>query len=573
MATREARTTKHWYKLAPPPAGFSRELGLPPFQAYLLYNRGVRGRSDAADFLSADSGDSHDPMLLPDMDRGVSRLASAVDSGETVGVFGDFDTDGITGTALLTQAVRDLGGKVIPYLPDRVKEGHGLNELAVRYLRDQGVSLLVTVDCGVDSVAEVELAASLGMDSIITDHHTLPHELPAPCALINPRRSDSEYPYAHLTGVGMAFKLVEALYSHVGRPPPEHLLELVALGTVADVGPLTGENRYLVKRGLELLNATQSPGIQALAAVANLKMGSIDAESLAFGLIPRLNAAGRLDHPAISLELLTAEDPEQARTLAASLEQKNSERRALADQSVREAEQQIDAEGDCDQPSMIVVSSGEWVPGVLGLIAGNMAESYYRPCVAVSVGDETSRASARSIPEFDIVGALGECSDLFTRFGGHSRAAGFTVPTSSLPEVTRRLRASAREKLEGVDLRPKIAIDCETSPALFGDANMQFIQSLAPFGEANPAPVFLTRNVRMIEARHVGDGARHLKLRFRHDGSSWDAIAFRQGGKMDALTERMDLVYTVGVNSWGGRGRVQLTVLDLAPTGGRQLAD
>ena len=573
MATPESTSTKSWYKKPPPPAGFSKVLGLSPFQSHLLYNRGLRDRSEVDAFLAADSSLMHDPMLLPDMDRGVARLAAALDSGEAVGVFGDFDTDGITGTALLVRALRDLGGTVVSYLPDRVLEGHGLNEQAVRRLGAEGVSLLVTVDCGTDSVAEVELAASMGMDAIITDHHTLPDIPPVPCALINPQRSDSEYPYPHLTGVGMSFKLAQALYSHLGRPEPEHLLELVALGTVADVGPMTGENRYLVKRGLERLNATQSPGLQALAAEARLKLGAVNAESLAFGLIPRLNAAGRLDHPSVSLDLLTAQRPEEAQALAARLELKNSERRSLSDQCVRDAERQVEAEIDFrGAPSMIVVSDGEWIPGVLGLIAGNISESYYRPTVAVSIGEEISRASARSIPEFDMVGALRECGDLFTRFGGHPRAAGFTAPTASLAELKRTLQGLADQKLAGLDLRPRIAIDCEASPALFSGGNLEFIQSLEPFGEGNPAPVFLTRNARVTEARRVGGDGQHLKLWLRHGGGSWNAIAFRQGERLDSLEERIDLVYTVGQNTWRDETKLQLTVLDFASAGRYQRA-
>ena len=555
---------KAWNILAPPPVGFASQVGLPSFQAHLLYNRGIKRAAEVEPYLAVDESLLNDPSLLPDMEGGVARLREALRSGETIGVFGDFDADGITGTALLVQALHDLGATVVPYLPDRVDEGHGLNDDAVRLLRERGVSLLVTVDCGATSVDQVRLAASLGMDTIVTDHHSLPPALPDAYALINPRRPDSAYPYPHLTGVGMSFKLVEALYADLGKPRPDHLLELVALGTVADVGPLTGENRYMVKRGLELLNATENPGIKALVASAGLELGTMDTESLAFGLIPRLNVAGRLDHAGTSLDLLTTTSLETAEALADELQRKNWERQSLTEQGVKEAQRQVAAglESEGGLPSIIIVGSEDWLPGILGLIAGRLAEQLYRPVVALSLGERTSRASARSIPEFDIVDAFRACADLFVRYGGHPQAAGFTIVTGSLPLLESRLRALADERLPDIELTPKVDIDCEVSPALFAGDNLDFIQSLAPFGEGNPAPVFLTRNARVVEARQVGRSSQHLKMRLWHSGAAWDAIAFGQGDRLDATRDRVDLVYTVGLDNWSGTPKLKLTVVD-----------
>ena len=298
-------TYRQWRRKDFPPVGFAEELGLAPFHAHLLYNRGIRDSSDVETYLEPDDRLLNDPMLLPDMDKAITRLRSALDSNEVIGIFGDFDADGITGTALLIRALRDLDASVIPYLPDRVEEGHGLNEDAIHTLKEQNVSLLITVDCGATSIDEVDMANSLNIDTIITDHHTVLPTLPKAQALINPNHPDSSYPYEGLTGVGMAFKLVEALHESMGLPWPKHLLELVALGTVADVGPLTGENRFLVKKGLEQINETQNPGLHALASNARLKMGAIDTESLSFGIIPRINVAGRLGKADVSLSLLT----------------------------------------------------------------------------------------------------------------------------------------------------------------------------------------------------------------------------------------------------------------------------
>ncbi len=549
-----------------PPPGFNQELGLSPFHAHLLYNRGVRSSSEAESFLAVDASLTNDPFLLPDMDRAVARLRLAVESGEGIGIFGDFDTDGVTGTALLTTALRDLGSTVIPYLPHRVDEGHGLSRQAVRMLRDSGVSLVVTVDCGATSVDEVAFATSLGIDTIVTDHHPLHSSWPAACAVVDPQRSDSRYPYPHLTGVGMAYKLIEALYDDLGRATPERLLELVALGTVADVGPLTGENRYFVKRGLEALNTTSNLGIRALVATSGAELGSLDTETLSFGLIPRLNVAGRMGHANTSLHLLTATSSAEAERLAEELEQQNTARRVLTEQNVREAMEEVEAEGAVGGvPSIIVVGNEQWTPGILGLIAGRLAENYHRPAVAISIGQELCRASARSIPEFDIASAFAECEQHFLRFGGHPQAAGFTASTRELETLKHRLRTVADRRLDGLELIPNIAVDCEVSPALFKGESFDFVQSLAPFGAGNRAPVFLTRYARVVRANQVGGDGRHLRLRLWHGGDFWDAIAFRQGDRIDDARGKIDLVYTVDLNTWGEIPTLQLKVLDLQP--------
>jgi single-stranded-DNA-specific exonuclease len=555
---------KVWRRRLAPPAGFARSLGLPPFQAHLLYNRGIRRPEELDAYMAADLRLANDPMLLPDMGKAVARLERALATGEVIGVFGDFDTDGVTGTALLVDALQELGSRVVPYLPDRLDEGHGLNAEAIESLRAKGVSLLVTVDCGVSSVEEVRLASSMEIDTIITDHHSLPSSIPDALAIVNPRRPDSSYPYHGLTGVGISFKLIEALWAALGRPRPDHLLELVALGTVADVGPLTGENRHLVKWGLERLNETRHPGLRALVARSRLKLGSLDTESLSFGLIPRLNAAGRLGDASLSLELLTATSPEAAERIAEDLERLNDERRLLTAEGVAQAREQVELQSQT-VPPIIIVQHREWQPGILGLIAGGLSESFYRPVVAISLGEQVSRASARSIPEFDIVEALQGSSGLFHRFGGHPQAAGFTMPTRHLARLKRDLAAAADGKMEGADLVPTIEIDCEISPALLDDQNFGFIQALRPFGEGNPAPVFLTRNAVVAEARRVGKRRNHLKMRIAHGESSWEAIAFGQGDKAADSGATVDIVYTVGLNDWGGRQTMQLNVLDFRP--------
>ena len=556
-------TQKRWILSDFPPIGFARELGYTPFQAHLLYNRGIRTSSEAELFMNSDERLLNDPFLLPDMERAVDRLRRALDSREHICVFGDFDADGITGTALLTTALRDLGAKVTPYLPDRVDEGHGLNSDAVSHLHDIGVSLLVTVDCGATSISEVDEASQLGIDTIITDHHSVLPAFPASHALINPNHPESTYPFDYLTGVGMAFKLVEALHTSMNLSSPEHLLELVALGTVADVGRLTGENRFLVKRGLERINLSENLGIRALAASARVKLGTLDTEALSFGIIPRLNVSGRLGSADLSLELLTTESENTARSLAGEIEGMNRERQELTRQAVAEAQQQIESLSEV--PPILIVKSSQWIPGVLGLIAGRLSESYYRPAVAISVGELTSRASARSIPEFDIVEALNMNARLLERHGGHPQAAGFTMRSSALSCLESSLTCLAHEALAEAALAPSLAIDCEVQLSVFAPQNFNFIQSLAPFGEGNPAPVFLTRGVGVVEARTVGASRQHLRMRLRQGSTTVGAIGFNLGHKLDETRGGIDVAYTAGLDTWGSYPKLQLTVQDMRP--------
>ncbi len=550
-----------WRQLPEPPEGFALSIGLPPFQARLLYNRGIRSQADADAYLSPSPAQLNDPLLLPEMRAAVTRLSKALADAETIGVFGDFDTDGVSGTALLVLALRQAGAEVVPYIPHRVDEGHGLNADAVTHLAGKGVSLLITVDCGSSSVEEVRAAASMGIDTVITDHHSLPEDLPDAVALVNPKHPDSEYPYNDLTGAGLSFKLVEALYGHLGRPVPEHVLELAAIGTVADSGPLTGENRYLVREGLALINRTSHVGLRALMAGAGLKQGSLDTESLSFGIIPRLNAAGRLADAAESLRLLVAESRGEAESLAEGLEQQNRQRRELTDEGVAQALTQVDDEAP---PSLIMVQHEDWIPGILGLVASDLCERYNRPAIAVSTAGEVARASARSIAAFDMIDALHRSAAPFHRFGGHPRAAGFTIAPADLGDLKHTLVRIADERLDGADLTSSIDIDAEAPPSAL-IKGFRLVQSMAPFGEGNPTPVFLTRNARVSDVRVFGDKGRHLRMRLAHEGAVWDAVAFRRGADAPEPGSLIDMVYSAGIDNWRDPPTIQLSVVDLRP--------
>ncbi len=549
-----------------PPAGFAESIGFPEFQARLLYNRDVRSRSQAEAFLAADLRLSNDPFLLPDMRQAVDRLRRAVEARETIAVFGDFDADGITGAAVVSMALTELGARVVPYLPDRASEGHGLNALAVGSIRAQGVTTMVTVDCGSTSVDEIELASALGIDTIVTDHHSLSEGLPCASAVVNPKREDSRYPYLGLTGAGLSYKLVEALWADLGKPLPEHLLEIAALGTVADVGPLTGENRYIVKRGLELLNSTCHPGIEALIDRTGLEKGKIDSRGVSFGLVPRLNASGRLGDAHLSLHLLTATTKEKAVSLADRLEEANERRRGMSQLAHKQAMEQVESNGSSADP-IIFVEHREWVPGILGLVAGRLSEAFHRPVAAVAVGPQVSRASMRSIPEFDVVEALGLIEGRLVRYGGHPAAAGFTVPTHELEDLKRDMCGIASRQDSAARAVPYIEIDCEAAPSVVDRTNLDFIESLAPFGEGNPAPVLKTTGMRVSESRTVGRSNAHLKMWLVHKGRMWEAIAFNQGDQDVAAGDVVDAVYNVGLNDWGGVTRMELRVLDVRRSG------
>ena len=540
-----------------------RELGLPPLQSQLLFNRGMSHRDDALSFISPSRSDLHDPMLLPDMDVAISRLRRAISGDELIGVFGDFDIDGISGTAVVAKGLMALGARVLTYIPSREDEGHGLNPAAVRSLSEQGVSLIVTVDCGASSESETTLASNMGIDTIITDHHTVFEDGPYPVtAMINVKRPDSTYPYEHLTGVGMAFKLMQALYAELGHDDPIDLLELVALGTIGDVGPLVGENRYFVSEGLRQMNDSGSPGILALAAVSGLQGKRLDTGALSFQIIPRLNASGRLGDAAISLELLMTTDSDLAESAAAQLDQHNSRRKDLTKEGVEQAEAQIRRRWDGDPPSIIMVGRRDWIPGVLGLIAARLAETYHRPAIAVSVRDDVSRASARSVAGLDVLGPIDRCSDLLVRFGGHEQAAGFTIFTQNLGDLAKRFESVPR----GRPSASRIDVDLSASPSTVRQELYDFGLSLAPYGTDNPEPTYASGPVRVVRSYAVGSERKHLKLSVDDGSAVWDAIGFGLGDRLgDAgAGSQVELAYRMEMNTWKGRSNLQLVVRDLA---------
>jgi single-stranded-DNA-specific exonuclease len=531
----------------------------------LLYNRGLTEPSQLEAFITADKRMAGDPFLMPDMERAVARIYRSLLSGENVAVYGDFDVDGITATALLVRGLTALGGRVTPYIPNRLTEGYGLKTTALENLYHQGISLVITVDCGITALAEIKRARRLGLDIIITDHHTPLPEVPPAVAIVNPKLSDSAYPFSELAGVGVAFKLLQALLQGVGKEPQlDELLDLVALGTVADMMPLRGENRYLVKQGLGLINTTPRLGVRELISRAGLNIGSLDPESISWVIAPRLNAAGRLAHAMTSYRLLMADSLPEAQELAIWLEDKNAERQRLTISALAKARERILAEGISP---LLITGDKDYPPGIVGLVAGRLCEEFYRPAVVVRIGEKASSGSCRSIPEFNITHALKQCRHLLSQFGGHAQAAGFTLPTRNLTRLAQQLSQLVATQLEGVDLRPCLDIDAEVSLTDLGGDTFQVAQQLAPFGCGNPLPIFLSRGVEAVDCQTMGNSGEHLRLKLRQGGVVWDGVGFRLGSYLAEVASPLDIVYHLEIDRWRGEDRLRLNILDFAPAG------
>lgn len=554
----------HW-KLLPPAEQLINISGLHPLVAQLLHNRGISEPSQAELFLSADRRLEADPFLIPDMHLAVSRTYQALLSGEEIAIYGDFDADGITATALLVQGLSALGGRAIPYIPHRHREGYGLQVAALEKLHKQGVSLVITTDTGITALTEVGKARKMGLDIIITDHHLPLASLPPAMAVVDPKRNDSACHSAELAGVGVAFKLLQALFKGSGREEIlNRLLDLVALGTVTDMIPLVGDNRYWVKRGLELLNNTERPGLQEMMRCAGLKAGNLDTESISWILGPRLNAAGRLDDATTSYQLLLTQDPQEASRLASELEEKNAKRQKLTSESLEKARGKIVAAG-VDLP-LLMAGDEDYPPGVMGLVAGKLSEEFYRPVILFKIGPEMCRGSGRSIPEFNLMAALSDCREFLSNFGGHTKAAGFTVPTTNLAYLQKRLLDIAETKLAGLDLRPHIDVDAEVPLSAFAGDTFKQIQQLAPFGSGNPLPTFVSRCVEIVDQHQIGSQGEHLKLKLRQEGTVWDAIAFRFGNLAQEMTTYLDIAYNLDIDRWNSEERLRLKLLDFAPS-------
>jgi single-stranded-DNA-specific exonuclease len=558
---------KHWPQPARiSPAAEAALSGYNPLVQQLLFNRGFETAIEAKKFLEAQPPEADAPELIQGLPETVERIERAIVRGETIRVYGDYDTDGVTATALLVQVLSALDARVEPYIPNRLDEGYGLNNAALSDLKSGGCGLVITVDCGIRSLAEAEHARSIGLDLIITDHHTPGQSLPDALAVIDPKRDDETYAYRDFAGVGLAYKIAQALVRARKDPPltGSDVLDLVALGTVSDLAPLTGENRTLVRRGLAVINKPRREGLKSLIQAARLRPGAIDAGNIGFALGPRLNAAGRLESAMAAYDLLTATDVFQAGQLAGQLESQNRERQELTKTITEAAREQVLRVGG-DLPNFLFAAHADFNPGVVGLAAARLSEEFYRPAAVASVGAADTRGSARSIREFHITQALDANRHLLVRHGGHAAAAGFTVLNENAAELADGLRRYADEQLAGRDLRPVQRYD---APAQLQDLTFEFakfLKQFEPCGYGNPAPAFAVFGVEPKGARAIGDGT-HLRLTLSDGKRNVGAIAFRQAHWLEHLPGRVDAIFGLEINEWQGELSVQLNVKDMRPS-------
>ena len=533
-----------------------------PLVAQLLYNRGVKPE-EIDPFLSADRRLEGNPFLLPDISQAVSRVYKAVLAREKIAVYGDFDVDGVTAIVILVEGLSRLGAEVITYIPDRVNEGHGLKISALEKLQAQGASLVITVDCGVTDLTEVKQAREMGMDMIITDHHIPLGSLPRAVAVIDPKRKDSMYPYPDLAGAGVAFKFLQALFHKDSREKwLAGLMELVVLATVTDLVTLVGENRYLVKKGLRELNNSSRVGIQEMGKLAGLKPGELDTEDISWVLGPRLNAAGRMDNASTSYQLLTTQSPEEARLLALELERRNAERQKVTKEVLSRAREKLAAKLHLP---VLIDGDESYSIGVIGLVAGKLVDEFYKPAIIISLGPELCQGSCRSIAEFDVTAALGECHNLLTTFGGHPLAAGFTVTRQNLAQLEECITRLATDQLGQLDLRPEIVIDAELPLSTFTGETFNLIQKLSPFGRGNPQPTFLTRQVEVIECRNFGNQGEWLRLKLKQGNITWQAVDFESRRTREEIPSHVDIVYNLEKSRWNGEEVLSLNLRDFAP--------
>jgi len=552
-----------WKVLPPVPDEYLNASDIPPLVAQLLYNRGVK-LEDIGPFLSADRRLEGNPFLLPDISQAVNRVYKAVLAREKIAVYGDFDVDGVTAIVVLVEGLSRLGAEVIPYIPDRVNEGHGLKISALEKLQAQGANLVITADCGITDLAEVKQAQDMGMDMIITDHHIPLRSLPRAVAVIDPKRKDSVYPFLDLAGAGVVFKLLQALFHKDSREKwLTRLLDLVVLATVTDLVSLVGENRYLVKEGLKELNNSSRVGIQEMVKLAGLKPGELDAEDISWVLGPRLNAAGRMNNASTSYQLLTTQSLEEARLLALELEGKNVERQKLTSEVLSRAKEKLAAKLHLP---VLIEGDESYSIGVIGLVASKLVDEFYKPAIIINLGPELCQGSCRSIAEFDIASALAECHDLLTAFGGHSLAAGFTVARRNLVQLEQRLVNLATDQLGHLELRPEIVIDAELPLTVLTGDTFNLIQKLSPFGRGNPQPTFLTRQVEVIECRNFGNQGEWLRLKLKQGNVTWQAVDFESQRKREEIPSHIDIVYNLEKSRWNGEEVLRLNLLDFAPS-------
>lgn len=543
----------------------ARSCGFTPLAAAALCARGIDTPEAARAFLETDPAKLHDPMLLPDMAKARDTIRRAIEQGKKIAVFGDYDVDGVTSTCVMTRVLRSLGADVRHYIPDRLSEGYGLSMGAMDRLAQDGIGLIVTVDSGVSAFEEIARARELGMEVVVTDHHECREELPDANAVVNPKRADSIYPFAELAGVGVAFKLASALAGDgQQRAVLEQYADLVALGTVADVMPLVGENRIIVAAGLRRMAETQNVGLSMLLHESGQQGKRLTASTVSFILAPRINAAGRLGHADMAAELFLTDDPRRAQTLAMALCEQNKQRQATENQILEQALQKLRREYDPLEDQVIVLAGEEWHHGVIGIVSSRICDRYACPTVLIALEDGIGKGSGRSVKGFNLYEALCDSAPLLERFGGHELAAGLTIREENIQQFHENMEVWAREHVNPQELMPILHIDCPIAPEFISTEATRGLDVLEPFGMGNPQPVFSMCDLLVEEITPISSD-RHVRLTLSKDGQTYTAMLFGtgQGGCGFAQGNYVDAAFCLEINEYRGRCSVQLVIRDI----------
>ena len=528
----------------------------------IIVNRHVVNDEDVRIFITPTRDDFHDPFLFKGMDIAVDRIIKAINNKEKILIYGDYDVDGITSTTVLKKYLMDRGITVDTYIPNRLHEGYGLNKNAIDTIKERNIDLIITVDCGISAIEEVNYAINLGMDVIVTDHHEVGEKLPNALAVIDAKRKDNTYPFRSLAGVGVVFKLIQALSIKLEIKPEEYLkyLDLVCVGTISDIVPLEGENRTIAKLGLMLIKVTRNLGLRELIKSSGYK--EIDSNTISFGVAPRINACGRMGHEEEALKLFLAEDLESATKITKELNEYNTLRQSTEKAIYEEAVQQIE-KNHLDANNSIVLGGKGWHHGVIGIVSSKVTDKYYKPSILLSFEDNIAKGSGRSVPGFDLYEGLAKCEDLLEKYGGHSMAVGLTLKKENLDKFKERFEQIAKEK-NIKELVPIIYIDDELK---LKDINMDLVKSLSilePFGEANKVPLFLIKNLKIDSIRALSEG-RHLKITLRDENFVINAIGFELGYLAEEyrIGDRIDVVGTLEINSFNGFSSIQINMKDI----------
>lgn len=554
-------------------ADISKELGISGLLAEILTGRGMKKTEEIRNFLNPSPDMLHDPLLMKDMDKAVGRIIKAAETKEKIYIYGDYDVDGITSTSIMYNFLKGLDADAQYYIPDRMDEGYGLSINAARIIAGQGASLVVTVDCGITAIEEVKFLMDAGIDVVITDHHECGVELPSAFAAVNPNRPDCSYPFKALAGVGVVYKVVTGICKTLGLAArQDEFLGLVALGTVADVVPLIDENRVIVKFGIEKIREMSDTGIRALAEVSGLAGKPVNTWGLAFGMAPRVNAAGRMGDAERAVRLFTTGEYSEAKEIAELLDSENKSRQAIEAEIMNLVIETIAGDPGYEDDKILVAAGEGWHHGIVGIVASKITERYSKPCIIISFDGELAKGSGRSVEGFSLYEAIKHCEHLLVKFGGHEMAAGLTLKTADITSLREEINKYADTYMEAQHLVPKLKIDLCLKKEDISISNIKELEMLEPFGPGNTAPVFAYRNISVSSLRTLSEG-RHLKLKLVDGGLVMEAIGFNMGQMATELKNvvNLDVAGLLEVNTWNSMGRIQMNLRDLGAAGASAL--